>query len=97
METYNKVLADNKNTTMVHVSLDRSDDLAEKWAAKESFPWLTILPDDVKRSDLSEYHTTGSVPCYVLLDKDGEVVVAGSPGSAACFQKAAELDKKDKT
>lgn len=95
VETYNKVLADNNKVTMVHVSLDRSDDLAEKWAAKEGFPWLTILPDDVKGCGLSEYHTTGSVPCYVLLDKDGEVVVGGSPSSQGCFAKAAELADKE--
>ncbi len=95
METYNKVVADNDKVTMIHVSLDRSKDLAEKWAAKESFPWITILPDDAGKSGLKPFHTTGSVPCYVLLDKDGEVVVPGSPSSQACFKKAAELAEKD--
>lgn len=95
MEKYKTVLAENTKTIMVHVSLDRSDDLAEKWAAKEGFPWLTILPDDTKGSGLKEYHTTGSVPCYVMLDKDGEVVVPGSPSGAACFEKAAELADKE--
>jgi len=96
VETYNKVIADNDKVTMIHASLDQSADLAEKWAAKEGFPWLTILPDDVGKSGLKPFHTTGAVPCYVMLDKDGEVVVAGSAGSTACFKKAAELIEKDK-
>ena len=91
MEKYKKVLADNKNTTMIHVSLDSSNDPAEKWAAKEGFPWLTILPGDTSRSGLREYHSTGKVPCYVMLDKDGKVIVAGSPSSNACFEKADKL------
>ena len=97
METYNKVIADNSKVTMIQVSLDRDDESAEKWAAKEGFQWYTILPKDADRSGLKKFHTTGSVPCYVLLDKDGKVVVPGSPSSAACFQKATELDKEDKT
>ena len=96
MEKYNSVLGDTNKVTMIHVSLDRSEDLAEKWAAKEGFPWLHILPDDVEKSGLKVFHTTGAVPCYVMLDANGEVVIKGSAGSNAIFKKAAELIEKDK-
>ena len=96
MEKYNSVLADTNKVVFIHVSLDRSEELAEKWAAKEDFPWLHILPDDVEKSGLKQFHTTGAVPCYVMLDKDGEVVIKGSAGSTGVFKKAAELIEKDK-
>jgi hypothetical protein len=96
VEKYNSVLKDTNKVAFIHVSLDRSEELAEQWAAKEGFPWLHILPDDVDKSGLKPFHTTGAVPCYVMLDADGEVVVKGSAGSNACFQKAAELIEKDK-
>ena len=95
VEKYNSVLADTQKVVFIHVSLDRSEDLAEAWAAKESFPWLHILPDDVGKSGLKEYHTTGAVPCYVMLDAEGEVVVPGSAGSTGVFKKAAEVKGED--
>ncbi len=96
MEKYKSVLADTEKVVFIHVSLDRSEELAEQWAAKESFPWLHILPDDVEKSGLKQFHTTGAVPCYVMLDADGEVVVKGSAGSTGVFNKASELIDKDK-
>lgn len=93
MEKYNKDLADNPKVVMIHLSSDQDEESAEKWAAKESFPWLTILPDDVERSGLAEYRTRNVVPFYVMVDKDGNPVAEGADG---CFAKAAELKEKDK-
>ena len=73
---------------MIHVSLDSSEDSAETWAAADGFPWLTVLPDDVERSDLKTYHTSGSVPFYTMIDASGEVVATGS---SAIFKMAGEL------
>ena len=73
---------------MIHVSLDSSEDSAETWAAADSFPWLTVLPDDVERSDLKTYHTSGSVPFYTMIDASGEVVATGS---SAIFKRVGEL------
>ena len=95
MEKYNKHIAEASNVEFVHVSLDRGDDAAVTWGAKESFPWLTVLPDDVKASGLRDaYKTTNSVPEYHLVDGEGNTIVAGSPSSAAAFAKIAELAKK---
>jgi len=76
---------------MVQISLDRSEDAAESWAENAGLPWLTVMPDDVKKSDLSQYHKTGGVPCYVLVDGEGEIVVKGSAGATASFAKIKEL------
>lgn len=77
---------------MIHVSRDRDDKSAEKWAADEGFPWMTILPDDAERSGLMEYRTRNAVPFYVLVDKDGKEV---AQGSGAVFQKAVELTSEE--
>ena len=73
---------------MIHVSLDSSEDSAETWAADAGFPWLTVLPDDVERSDLKTYHTSGSVPFYTMIDASGEVLATGS---LAIFKRIGEL------
>ncbi len=73
---------------MIHVSLDSSEDSAETWAAADGSPWLTVLPDDVERSDLKTYHTSGSVPFYTMIDASGEVVATGS---SAIFKMVGEL------
>ena len=86
---YNDVIANNKKVEFIHVSLDRDEKAAEAWAKKENFPWYHVLPEKVKRSELKQYHTSGSVPFYVLIDKNGKVEAKGSSQS---FQKAKELD-----
>jgi hypothetical protein len=94
VEKYKKHIADNPDVEMIHVSLDNSEDPAEEWAAKESFPWPTILPDKVDRSEMRDYKTTTGVPEYHLVDADGETIVKGSAGSAAAFAKIEELTGK---
>lgn len=88
MAKYNKVIADNQNVEFIHVSLDRDEDAALEWAKKESFPWLHVLPEKQKRSDLKKFHTSGRVPSYVLVDKDGKLITSGS---SQAFKKAEEF------
>lgn len=88
MEKYTEVIAANPKVELIHVSLDSSEDSAEEWAAAEKFPWLTVAPGDVERSDLKEYHTSGSVPFYTLVDGEGNSIATGSSG---VFSKIAEL------
>lgn len=88
MEKYNEVIAGNPKVAMIHVSQDQSEDAAEEWAASNNFPWLTVLPKDVPRSDLSEYRTRNVVPFYTLVDKDGKEL---ANGSSAIFAKLQEL------
>ena len=95
MEKYNKHIAKNPNFEFVHVSLDRDEDSAVQWAAKESFPWLTIPPAMVDQSTMKTYKTTRSVPEYHLIDSDGNTIVAGTHVGDAAFAKLAELAKED--
>lgn len=90
VEKFNASIAENPKVTLIHVSQDSSEGAAEKWAAKESFPWLTVLPGDVKRSGFEEYHTRKVVPFYTMVDGSGKEV---ANGSAAIFNKIAELGK----
>ncbi|MBK1833722.1 hypothetical protein JIN78_06575 [Roseibacillus ishigakijimensis] len=91
MEKYKKEIADLANVEMIHVSLDQDDDAAEEWAEKESFPWLTVLPDKVDRSTMRDYKTTNAVPEYHLVDGEGNSL---AKGQAAAFAKIAELTKE---
>ena len=88
MEKYKEVIANNPKVEFIHVSQDSSEDAAEEWAATAAFPWLTVLPDDVERSDLLEFKTANSVPHYVMLDVAGNKV---ANSSAEVFSKIAEL------
>ena len=88
MEKYNEVIAENPKVAMIYVSRDRDDGAAEDWAASHGFPWLTVLPKDVERSDLLAYRAANSVPHYSLRDKDGKEI---ANGSSAIFNKLKEL------
>ncbi len=88
MEKYNEAIAENPKVVMIHLSQDRDEDSAEEWATANNFPWLTILPKDVPRSDLMEYRTRNAVPHYTLRDKDGNEI---ANGSSAIFAKLKDL------
>ena len=87
MGKYNDKIAGNEKVEMIHISRDRDEDAAEAWAAKEKFPWLTVLPDDAGDTGLNDYRTANYVPFYVWVDKDGEAMGTGS----AVLEKAVEL------
>ncbi len=87
---YNQVIAGNATVEFIHVSLDHDEKAALIWAQKEQFPWLHVLPEKVKRSKLGKFHTSGSVPFYVLIDKQGKII---TKGSSSAFSKAADLGK----
>lgn len=90
MGKYNEHIADSKNTVMIHVSLDRDEDSAKKWAADAKLPWFTILPKNVPKSKLRDYKKTRFVPEYNLISKDGKILASGAD---ACFTKIIELSK----
>ena len=89
MKQYNDQVADNPNVEMIHVSLDNDEKAAESWAAKEGFPWPTVMRAKVERSGLDAYMPQG-IPNYKLIDKDGKVV---AEGKGAVFAKIAGLKK----
>ena len=91
MKQYQAEIADNPSVEMIHVSLDRDKKAAETWAAKEGFPWPTVMMDNLKKSGFEDYMPRG-VPNYKLLSKDGKIV---AEGKGEVFAKAAELTKEE--
>ncbi len=88
MEKYNESVAENKKVEMVHISLDSNESAAERWASQAGLPWLTILPDDVERTDLrTMFGQIRGVPTYILVKADGEEMGRGS----SVFTKIKEL------
>lgn len=75
---------------MIHVSLDRDENSAKKWAESAKLPWFTILPKNVPTSKLNQYKKTRFVPEYNLISKDGKILASGAD---ACFKKIKELSK----
>ena len=47
MKQYNEEIATNPAVEMIHASLDRDKKAAESWAAKEGFPWPTVMMDKI--------------------------------------------------
>lgn len=77
MESYTKEIAENPKVALIHISHDNDEDSAEDWAAKENFPWLTVLPGDRVADDLIELKVRNSVPHYLLVDAEGELLAEG--------------------
>ncbi|MGJ8724136.1 MAG: TlpA family protein disulfide reductase [Roseibacillus sp.] len=88
MEKYNKLIGPNPLFEMVHISMDEDVKSATQWAAKESFPWLTILPE-AKPEGVMSYYPEEGVPEYMLVDTAGKIVLV-APGEQV-FEKMTEL------
>jgi|TARA_B100001105_G_scaffold247965_1_gene233185 hypothetical protein len=91
VKQYKEEVADHPSVEMIHVSLDDDKKAAESWAAKEGFPWPTVMKDNLERSGLGDYLPRG-IPNYKLISMDGEIV---AEGKGAVFQKVAELSKTE--
>lgn len=89
MGKYNESIAGNDKAEMIHISVDRSDDAAEKWAASAGMPWPIMMPKKARKSKLKTYAGRG-VPSYVLVDKDGNKLATGQHQA---FSKLKELTK----
>lgn len=88
-EKYKKSIEKNDKVAFVHVSQDYESKDAEKWAAKEKFPWLTVLPENYQGSGLRGYYAEAIVPFYTMLDAEGKEVARGAD---AIFAKIGELE-----
>jgi hypothetical protein len=79
VEKFKKTVAENSKVEMVHISLDRDKNAAEGWASRAKLPWLTLLPDDAKKTDLMKmFGSIRGVPTYFLVKADGEKIGTGS-------------------
>lgn len=94
MEKYQKTIAKVPHIEFIHVSLDFENKDALKWAAADSLPWLTVLPDDLEKSGLLAYKENKLQPEYALVDKAGKALVPRSSDGYDAFEKIKELNKK---
>ena len=88
MEKYNKQIGPNPLFEMIHVSMDEEVQAATEWAAKESFPWLTILPE-ANPAGVMKFYPEEGVPEYILVDAAGNLVLIAP--SEKIFEKMTEL------
>ncbi len=87
MSKYHSAIAGNDKVEMVHISSDDNAQAASKWAAAEKFPWLTILPEEARSSELHQFGS-GFVPDYVLVSAEGEKIATGKD---KVFEEAKKL------
>ena len=74
METYDKSLAGGKTVALVHVSYDRKDSAAEKWALDAKMNWPVILGSHREQSGMAQFSVSEYIPEYRLVDKKGKEV-----------------------
>ncbi len=86
------MISENPQFEMIHISMDEDTESATKWAAKESFPWLTVLPEDASEAGLMTLFPDEGVPEYMIVKSSGEMVLTAS--SEAIFEKIKELTKE---
>lgn len=92
VEKYNQHIASNPLVEMIHVSMDSDIESATKWAAQESFPWLTVLPE-AQEDGLMSLNPDKGAPEYLLMSAEGEIVLKAT--SDEIFAKIKELSKKE--
>jgi len=91
VDKYNDKISKMDNVELIQVSRDKNVEKATAWAKKESFPWPTVLMADQKKTFVKDIKING-VPTYVLLDKDGNILVQAND-SGTVMDKLAEVNK----
>lgn len=71
----------DQSFTIVSLSTDRNRDDWLEAVQKEQMPWVQVL-DGVREKQVAEWFGIESIPFYVLLDKEGKVVMATSEEEA---------------
>ena len=92
METYDSKLADSKEVAVIHVSYDRKDSEAKKWAKEAKMNWPVILGSDRKASGMAKFSDSDYIPEYRLVDAKGKPVPL--PEGMKAVEKAVELAEK---
>lgn len=92
MEYYNESIASNKEVEVIHYNLDQSEKAMDNFMVDFEFPWPAIAYSKRERVKIANEVKENFVPCYVLVDAQGEVV---AKGMSAAKKKIAELTKSD--
>lgn len=62
---------------MVWYSGDSSKKEMEAWSSEHQFPWPAIKYKSLDKMELIEKHKGSSIPNYVLVDTNNEVITTG--------------------
>ena len=72
---------------MIHISMDRSEDAALKWAKSFKQPWPIMLLKDTNQNKLMTPYNVRAVPTYILVDREGKEVARGKAAALAAASK----------
>ena len=72
---------------MIHISLDRVENDALKWAKSFKQPWPIMLQKDNKKNKLVTPYNVRGVPTYILVDREGKEVARGKAAALAAAKK----------
>jgi len=75
VESYQKDVVPNSKVEMIHLSRDRNNAAALKWASNDKLPWPTIMKDGIDAALMTHY--SNRVPSYILIDREGNKVAEG--------------------
>lgn len=75
---------------MIHISLEREEGAALKWAKTFKQPWPIMLAKDTNQKTLIEPYKITGVPTYILVDREGNQVARGSKASVLAAAKKDE-------
>lgn len=89
METYDAKLAGSEKVALVHVSFDRKDSAAKKWALEAKMNWPMILGSHREASEMVQFSVSNYVPEYRLVDAKGNGVPLAEGETAV--EKAVQL------
>lgn len=91
MDKYNESIATVGNVELIQASQDKDVAAASAWAKKESFPWPTVLLEDIEKTLLKDIKLNG-VPTYVLLDREGNILAQANE-SFSVMRKLKQVNK----
>ena len=92
METYDAKLAKSQEVAVVHVSYDKKDSEAKKWAKEAKMNWPLVLGSDRKASGMAKFSESDYIPEYRLVDAQGRAVPL--PEGMTAVEQAVALAEK---
>jgi hypothetical protein len=87
-ESYKEKIAGKGKVELVHVNRDRDEDGMKELLMLGKCTFPAVKHSKVESLKVAMLHKTNYVPCYVLVDAEGNLIVEGKD---ACLAKAEEL------
>ena len=91
-----KTYKDMKKSGKVDIILfcqDRTPEDAKKFVNKFRIPFMTIMGNDSKVSNVPGYAPTNGIPHCIVVDRYGQLITRGHPGNLLRSWEALTVDK----